>query len=304
MKTSHLMQQMLRAAGVAVVAMGSLVATQSAMAAISNTKHNLGGASNSNSFSTAGAANGEICVFCHTPHASDTSAPVPLWNKKLAGSSTTYNTYENLGGVGSPSIDGNFATDGPTSSSNGKAGKMGSVSLACLSCHDGTQAMDNVLNAPGFGNYDSTGGGTAGRAFAITSSIRMNSAGQMLNGAATVAMLGTDLTNDHPIGISYCGWKTVAPTDNSKTNCGDQDFNAPRKGTGNLWWVDTTAGTAGTREKTDMALYTRVAGGVTGPFVECASCHDPHVEQKSTNEVAFLRLTNVSSQVCLACHAK
>ena len=37
---------------------------------------------------------------------------------------------------------------------------VGSVSLACLSCHDGAQAMDNLINAPGSGGYDVTGGGT------------------------------------------------------------------------------------------------------------------------------------------------
>ena len=54
------------------------------------------------------------------------------------------------------------------------------------------------------------------------------------------------------------------------------------------------------RNKTDMILYTRAASaGYTGqtnpePFVECASCHDPH----STN-TTFLRIANSGSAVCL-----
>jgi predicted CXXCH cytochrome family protein len=52
-----------------------------------------------------------------------------------------------------------------------------------------------------------------------------------------------------------------------------------------------------------MQLYTRsVAGieaGVSQPFVECASCHDPHV-----NTQTFLRVANDGSAVCLACHNK
>jgi predicted CXXCH cytochrome family protein len=54
-----------------------------------------------------------------------------------------------------------------------------------------------------------------------------------------------------------------------------------------------------------MILYTRAASaGYTGqtnpePFVECASCHDPH----STNQT-FLRIANTGSAVCLACHNK
>lgn len=54
-----------------------------------------------------------------------------------------------------------------------------------------------------------------------------------------------------------------------------------------------------------MILYTRAAaGGYTGqtenePFVECASCHDPH-----TANATFLRIPNSGSAVCLACHVK
>jgi predicted CXXCH cytochrome family protein len=51
-----------------------------------------------------------------------------------------------------------------------------------------------------------------------------------------------------------------------------------------------------------MLLYTRneatVAGGYQ-PFVECASCHDPHTENAT-----FLRISNAGSAVCLACHTK
>ena len=73
----------------------------------------------------------EVCVFCHTPHGSDVNAPVPLWNKVLGapGSYTQYSTLQ------TPTFD---STEAP----------VGSVSLACLSCHDGTQAMDAVIIRP------------------------------------------------------------------------------------------------------------------------------------------------------------
>jgi predicted CXXCH cytochrome family protein len=89
---------------------------------------------------------------------------------------------------------------------------------------------------------------------------------------------------------------------------GDPDFTAPQSavlGNGRVWWVDT-GGTG--RQKTDMTLYTRGpgagGGGYTGqtdpePFVECASCHDPH-----TANPTFLRIANAGSAVCLACHIK
>ena len=71
-----------------------------------------------------------------------------------------------------------------------------------------------------------------------------------------------------------------------------------------VWCVDTEVIPNNTREKTDMQLYTRsVAGidaGIDQPFVECASCHDPHSEVNPT----FLRVSNNGSAVCLACHVK
>jgi hypothetical protein len=70
------------------------------------------------------------------------------------------------------------------------------------------------------------------------------------------------------------------------------------------WWVDTLPGTTGTRDKTDMILYTRSDGSLAAqePFVECGSCHDPH--EDVIRPVSFMRLSNAGSDVCLACHIK
>lgn len=221
----------------------------------------------------------QVCVFCHTPHGADSSAIVPLWNKVL-GDPASYTQYSTLS---TPSFD---ATEAP----------VGSVSLACLSCHDGTQAVDVVLNAPGSGGYNAGGAaiGTAGP----------------LDGSP-VPMLGTDLTNDHPISIPYAAGGPLS-TDADGTfagTLGDPDFVAPEKATVNgnaVWWVDSASGTAGAREKTDMILYTRTDLNTAGePFVECGSCHDPHNDTtESANQVAFLRVDNAASQVCVACHIK
>ena len=127
--------------------------------------------------------------------------------------------------------------------------------------------------------------------------------------AGVIANLGTDLRNDHPIGIQYAGggFNATTPTTRAVT-VGDPDYINPQSailGSGRVWWVDTAAGTAGTRQKTDMALYSRpAASGYTGqtelePFVECGSCHDPH-----SNNATFLRIANTNSAVCLACHVK
>jgi len=267
------------ALAVAVVGMASLPA----QAQITGTKHNLGSTGTGvNKFS--GTA--EICVFCHTPHGADNSAAVPLWNRKLGLTApATYTTYDSLG----------------TSTLDGKVAPVGSVSIACLSCHDGTQSMSAVINAPG--------SGLAGDATWIAGT--WTGANQTLGklNATAVTNLGTDLSNDHPIGIQYGGGGVTVTNPTAATN--DKDFKAPKNKAINgttVWWVDTEATPNGTREKTDMMLYTRGTGplnpGYTGqtvaePFVECASCHDPH-----TSNATFLRISNAGSAVCLACHTK
>lgn len=242
-------------------------------------------------FTSGGTAQGstgntdEVCVFCHTPHGADTTAPVPLWNKVLNSNQGRFTRYSTLA---TPSFD---SLEAP----------VGSVSLACLSCHDGTQAMDVVLNQPGSGGY--------------------NPAGAQIDSGAIVAMTGTpvpnlgeDLSNDHPISMQYGGGgASDGDTDGVFAGTlGDPDFNDPVKATINsqaIWWVDSGVGTAQVREKTDMLLYTRSdaigGGGAVEPFVECGSCHDPHnSDNAGGTQVSFLRTSNAASAVCTACHTK
>lgn len=292
-KQSKLLLTLLHGAGVGAVVLsgGSLFSTD-ASAGISNTRHNLG------STGTVGnrvSDTGEVCVFCHTPHAAatGTNAP-PLWNKNLI-TGATYTTYAT--GSGSSSLD---------SSNNNGSVATGSISLACLSCHDGTQAMDNIINAPGSGGV-TDGGGTGGLAYTWTSSAGVDSVGRMTNTATT---LGGDLRNDHPIGIAYCGGNTGAYPASGTTGCRDGDFKAlalagGAAGTSTAqYYID--ANTTGSRDKSDIMLYTRDFGGTDQykPSVECGSCHDPHVETKATNQVAFLRISQTASGLCLACHNK
>lgn len=214
------------------------------------------------------ADNNEVCVYCHTPHAANSGVEAPLWNKPAVAAA--YQTYDSS----------------VSSTLDGAVLGVGSVSIACLSCHDGTQAMDTVINAPGSNGYNPAG-------------TSMLTAGVMP--ATTIANLidglggGGDLANDHPIGIQYGGF-------NPGTGKIDEDFADPNTASINgttQWWVDSGA-TIGTREKSDMILYARNNGGSPQPFVECASCHDPHTPANGT----FLRISNENSDVCLACHVK
>jgi len=260
----------------AILFAAALSGSGTALAGIADTKHNLGSTGPGNTVSDTD----EICVFCHTPHGASQDVNAPLWNKAIAP--VTYDSYS------STTLDGETAS-------------VGHVSLACLSCHDGTQAMDNIVNSPGSGGYDPTGGGTNGLGYTWTGSGIDTTTGKML--PASSAYIGPDLTNDHPIGIQYGGGGITENTPTAATN--DTDFNAPESSTIDgltSWWVDTSAGVAGIRNKTDMILYTRVdfQSGLQEPSVECASCHDPHTSDNAT----FLRISNSESGVCLACHTK
>lgn len=257
-----------------------MLAYTTAIAGIANTKHNLGTGGTGANHLTTGTA--EICVFCHTPHGSDTSAPVPLWNRVLP-SGASFTTYASLN---SSTIDGQILS-------------VGSVSLACLSCHDGSQAMDVMLNRPGSGGYDASGAADAANVWA---------------GSATmsgVANLGLDMKNDHPIGIEYCGGGLTFTGGGAVTgSCKDSDFVGPgasgvvgaQVNGQNIMYINSN-GSAG-RQKDDLPLFTRTfTGGSTGS-VECASCHDPHRETFGSGAVHFMRITTAGSAICLACHTK
>ena len=261
---------------IAVVAIGA-IAWGIASAQVVDTKHNLGTTAGAGTPSNTFSGTAETCVFCHTPHGSDTTAAVPLWNKTLPAAAS-FQTYNSIAATATSSLDGEVVD-------------VGSVSIACLSCHDGAQAMNTTIrNAPGSGltgNALWTGGTWTTGTGTITG----------------VASLGTDLQNDHPVGVQYGGGGITAPALVSVGTVADPDFKAPISDTLNgtvVWWLEGGGNT--TREKTDIQLYTRIAGTVTDaqPFVECASCHDPHTSANDT----FLRISNDGSAVCLACHTK
>jgi predicted CXXCH cytochrome family protein len=269
---------MLGAAGLSTVALGTLALAPAAHAGtLVGSKHDLGNTGiTTNNRASAASLNGEICVFCHTPHAAATSAAAPLWNKTLP--TTAYSVY-------------NSPTMSAINNTLGAGDIQAGTSIACLSCHDGTQAMDILINAPGSGGFSSAGG-DAGFTW---SGPTVNAGGTLTGG---VALLGGDLRNDHPIGIFYCG-NTGTMTSGNTTNCSDADFVAPTSDGVRSWWVNVSGVGGAGREKTDMILYARADNR---PRVECGSCHDPHNGGAGTQ--TFLRVTNQNSRVCLACHVK
>ncbi len=239
----------------------------------------------------------EVCVYCHTPHgASGQMGAIPLWNRTRP--SDPYTLYA------MPTTQGQTMTD------------PGANSLTCLSCHDGTIAMDSVINMPGPGGYDpaqaldddmafldtwSGPGPTNGNhsvmfGSTITDCNRCHGTPAMFpaNGMADFSafFISTDLRNDHPIGVEY------------PTNLGaGVDFRIPTGiQVGKLSFFDTNGN--GRSDTNEIRMYQTGEGYE----VECASCHDPHgvPSAGSTSEFipSFLRVSNAESALCLTCHTK
>ena len=97
-----------------------------------------------------------VCSACHQAHHTDPAQIIPLWNHKT--STATFVPYT------SPSM-------------NASAGSPGGSSLACLSCHDGTVAINEGISGVL---------GTNGTVFIDPS-----------------AQIGPDLHTTHPISFVY-----------------------------------------------------------------------------------------------------
>ena len=299
-----MMKHFVKTSVATAVILGATLAASGAFASVAgsivNTRHNMGSAGLGPN-TAAAADTAEICIFCHTPHGGDTNAPVPLWNKQLT--TATFTVYDQLG----------------TSTLDAAVGDVGSVSLACLTCHDGTQAIDNIINAPGSGGYAADGGGVDGLgwSWASADSTLDLATGRFIDsvdtGGSNIWAIGTDLTNDHPISVQYGGGGYSASSPSGNHFAGtlavtrDQDFApAVQIGTGARWYVDNTymatvaptESAVATFDKWDFKLYTRdtsagmrttlngaTFAGEDEPFVECGSCHDPHFETTT-----FLRM--------------
>jgi len=121
---------------------------------IVNTKHNL---SATGPGTVRAISEDEICIFCHTPHRARTTAP--LWNRR--DSTAPYIPYN------SPTL-------------KAQPGQPTGASKLCLSCHDGTIALGELVS-------EATVKATTGGAFMPPGRSR----------------IGADLRDDHPISFDY-----------------------------------------------------------------------------------------------------
>jgi len=204
---------------------------------------------------TDGSINGQTCVFCHTPHEGSLSAP--LWNR--SATTATYQVYA------SSTMD----AAAPTS-----AQIQSAVSGACMSCHDGSIAIDVLANLSGVAHAASVAFTRQATAKATYGASGTGTSNILAGGSP---FLGTDLRNDHPITIIYETARAATPT----------EFNQQT--------ISGTKITVGST--TPLPLYGSSTATAT---VECASCHNPH----SNVNGSFLRMSNKGSAMCLTCHIK
>lgn len=313
---------------------------------IRNTKHNFSSTSTNpvratgNTGRVDGAAaqvgGNEVCVFCHAPHgavaldAAGNAVGAPLWNRRVKD--TTYTPYK------STSLDADPVA--------GDTGQPGASSKVCLSCHDGTVAIGNVgVTAGTDKSVSGPGGSDTGVEipFQGTDNATSGFGGTMPAGSNTVATgfgtdsgftrrLGVDLSNDHPISVSFT--KALADADGELRVPSNDSFQSVAgqslaQGSNRYTRQSFTVAVAnrGNGHRPLLPLY-KESGGSTGQ-VACASCHDPHLADDTWGSSAtnkFLRAnrfqrtapnkidnleTSSGAQfdadrdiICLACHSK
>jgi hypothetical protein len=165
------------------------------------------------------------------------------------------------------------------------AAAPGGSSKLCLSCHDGAMAIGsvNVLNGVGpasIGMTGTAGGGVMPPGSGLATGFTRN--------------LGADLGNDHPISLTY----------DAALAANDGELRTP-DGT------NVGSRTAGVRPAPKLPL--------EGGQVQCATCHDPHLNETDPAKQPgkFLRANRLqetapgggtfnenNDQICIACHDK
>jgi predicted CXXCH cytochrome family protein len=251
----HLAKKVIGLTGIAVLALASTSYAQKT-AVVKGGPHDLSTGSGVTNNATA-TIDSQTCVFCHAPHGGGTATP--LWNRGTP-SGSGYSLYKSSTSA---------TTETVLSVTGGPSG-------ACLSCHDGSIAMDvlTVLNGAAFPAQVAFA--KAGTSKATYGNITSGTNNQMTGG---LPFLGTDLSNDHPVGITY----NTAYSTLSKSGQYVQATNP----SGQLIVVGTQS----------LPLFGTTTLNAT---VECASCHSSHDNHLGN----FLRVANTGSQMCLSCHIK
>ncbi len=186
------------------------------------------------------------CIYCHVPPDEVESEPRPGqiagWNR-IRPISAQYELYS-------------------SASFNSDAQRPNDISLLCLSCHDGTMAVDRVVHTPKTWNS----GDDMSLHMKLSATDDLNSCGKCHDGSVAHDIrqkaIGTDLKDDHPISIRYAGLDRDIP--GFKTADSPQGFNNGIK--------------------------------LFDGNIECATCHDIH------NPDLRMLLRTDGEKLCITCH--
>ena len=170
----------------------------------------------------------------------------PLWNNTASANivaSGIYNSYAVINGVSTQSFT---VSEGQINATDARL---------CLACHDG--GVGEPVNQPNSGIME------------ISSTTFMSSN----------ALIGTDLSNDHPIGMDLGPNPQLADPD-----------------------IRTLADIRGVAVGFNEDPFPGDLGDDNVNVMWCSTCHDVHDSDLLTKP--FLRISNAGSALCKACHKK
>lgn len=189
------------------------------------------------------------CIYCHLPPEKtigDAAAAGAIvgWNR-IRPVANQYETYS-------------------SDSLQGTVNRPSDISMLCLSCHDGSMAVDRIVFKPMGWSSDKQ----ATLHMKLGADSNITTCGKCHDGDVAhdirIKTIGTDLRDDHPISVRYAGLAVDTP--NFRTADGP-------------WGFDN-----------GVMLY--------DGMVECASCHDVH------NPQARMLLRVEPAVLCATCHIK
>lgn len=244
-------------------------------------------------FSAATWSDNQICKPCHTPHNADISLTGRIWAHTLSTA-----TYKYHGG--SVPGDGSTSTDAGTGSVTQTG--MDNATRLCLSCHDGTVALDSFKGKDG--------------GFGTTSIDTLKSADGSYNPNLGGTGAQPDLSNDHPVGYSakYDEWSGITFNPDGTTSGEyrykpiDNVLNVKKLKMAistNLYTTDPNKQAGRTTGVTPYGQYPKGGTTTTNNYysVSCVTCHNVH-NAGAPEERGLLRISNAGSDLCLSCHNK
>lgn len=201
--------------------------------------------------------NQEICVFCHTPHNAMSgleASNAPLWNHEITGAAYALYTSNSL---------------------NASIGTPGGISKLCLSCHDGTVAVDSHSGMSGSVYLGPSGSGFGHEG----------------------GYIGTNLSDDHPISFVYDAG--LAATDGGLRDPSVTPSGLPGGGT-----IAETMLFDGKLECSSCHDVHVPRNNNEGG--NCWGCHviDGQWSTPPKKPSLSLRIGNENSALCLSCHVK